>query len=31
VEALAPTHALHLPEERYGFWRADYLDQVEVR
>jgi ATPase subunit of ABC transporter with duplicated ATPase domains len=31
VEALAPTHALHLPEERYGFWRNDYLDQVEVR
>jgi len=31
VEALAPTHALHLPEERYGFWRDDYLDQVEVR
>ena len=31
VEALAPTHALHLPEERYGFWREEYLDQVEVR
>jgi ATPase subunit of ABC transporter with duplicated ATPase domains len=31
VEALAPTHALHLPEERYGFWRDEYLDQVEVR
>ena len=31
VEALAPTHALHLPEERYGFWRDEYLDDVEVR
>ena len=31
VEALAPTHALHLPEERYGFWRDEYLDLVEVR
>ena len=31
VEALAPTHSLHLPEERYGFWREEYLDQVEVR
>jgi ATPase subunit of ABC transporter with duplicated ATPase domains len=31
VEALAPTHALHLPEERYGFWREEYLDLVEVR
>jgi ATPase subunit of ABC transporter with duplicated ATPase domains len=31
VEALAPTHALHLPEERYGLWRDEYLDQVEVR
>ncbi|MGH9045706.1 MAG: ATP-binding cassette domain-containing protein, partial [Acidimicrobiales bacterium] len=31
VEALGPTHALHLPEERYGFWREEYLDQVEVR
>jgi len=31
VEALAPTHALHLPEERYGFWREEYLDHVEVR
>jgi ATPase subunit of ABC transporter with duplicated ATPase domains len=31
VEALAPTHALHLPEERYGFWRDEYLDHVEVR
>ncbi len=31
VEALEPTHALHLPEERYGFWREEYLDDVEVR
>lgn len=31
VEALGPTHALHLPEERYGFWREEYLDHVEVR
>ncbi|HXQ19771.1 MAG TPA: ABC-F family ATP-binding cassette domain-containing protein [Acidimicrobiales bacterium] len=31
VEALQPTHALHLPEERYGFWREEYLEQVEVR
>jgi ATPase subunit of ABC transporter with duplicated ATPase domains len=31
VEALAPTHALHLPEERYGLWREEYLDHVEVR
>jgi ATPase subunit of ABC transporter with duplicated ATPase domains len=31
VEALAPTHALHLPDERYGFWREEYLDLVEVR
>jgi len=31
VEGLGPTHALHLPEERYGFWREEYLDHVEVR
>ena len=31
VEALAPTHALHLPEERYSFWREEYLDEVELR
>jgi ATPase subunit of ABC transporter with duplicated ATPase domains len=31
VEALAPTHALHLPEERYTFWREEYLDEVELR
>jgi ATPase subunit of ABC transporter with duplicated ATPase domains len=31
VEALVPTHALHLPEERYSFWRDEYLDEVELR
>jgi len=31
VEALEPTHALHLPEERYGFWREEYLEHVEIR
>jgi ATPase subunit of ABC transporter with duplicated ATPase domains len=31
VEALEPTHALHLPEERYTFWREEYLDEVELR
>jgi ATPase subunit of ABC transporter with duplicated ATPase domains len=31
VEALQPTHALLLPEERYGFWRDEYLEQVEIR
>jgi len=31
VEALAPTHALHLPEERYDLWRDEYLDHVEIR
>ncbi len=31
VEALAPTHALHLPSERYSFWREEYLDDVEMR
>jgi len=31
VEALSPTHALHLPEERYTLWRDDYLDEVELR
>ena len=31
VEALAPTHALHLPDERYSFWREEYLDDVELR
>jgi ATPase subunit of ABC transporter with duplicated ATPase domains len=31
VEALAPTHALHLPDERYTFWREEYLDDIELR
>jgi len=31
VEALAPTHCLLLPDERYAHWREDYLDQVEMR
>ena len=31
VEALAPTHALHLPEERHSYWREEYLDDVELR
>ncbi len=31
VEALEPTHALHLPEEQYGFWRDEYLEHVEIR
>jgi len=31
VEALQPTHALHLPEERYELWRDEYLDHVELR
>ena len=31
VEALAPTHALHLPEERYDFWREEFLAHVELR
>ena len=31
VEALRPTHALHLPEERYELWREEYLDHVELR
>jgi ATPase subunit of ABC transporter with duplicated ATPase domains len=31
VEALQPTHALHLPGERYTHWREDYLDQVEMK
>jgi len=28
---LRPTHALHLPEERYELWREEYLDDVEMR
>jgi ATPase subunit of ABC transporter with duplicated ATPase domains len=31
VEALRPTHCLHLPEERFTHWRAEYLDEVEMR
>ena len=31
VGALLPTHALHLPEERYSLWREEYLDDVELR
>jgi len=31
VDALRPTHALHLPEERYELWREEYLEDVEMR
>lgn len=31
VEALRPTHALVLPTERFGYWREEYLDLVELR
>ena len=31
VEALEPTHALSLPEERFTHWRDEYLDHVEMR
>ncbi|HLX89882.1 MAG TPA: ABC-F family ATP-binding cassette domain-containing protein, partial [Acidimicrobiales bacterium] len=31
VDALAPTHALHLPQERCSLWREEYLDDVELR
>jgi ATPase subunit of ABC transporter with duplicated ATPase domains len=31
VEALAPTHTLHLPAERFELWRDDDLDEVELR
>ena len=31
VDALRPSHALHLPEERYELWREEYLDDVEMR
>ncbi|MDE3086568.1 MAG: ABC-F family ATP-binding cassette domain-containing protein [Acidobacteriota bacterium] len=31
VEALAPTHSLHLPGEEHSFWREEYLDEVELR
>lgn len=29
VSGLRPTHALHLPSERYGYWDDDMLDEVE--
>ncbi|MGH9091031.1 MAG: ABC-F family ATP-binding cassette domain-containing protein [Acidimicrobiales bacterium] len=31
VEALEPTHALHLPSERFDLWRDVYLDDVVMR
>jgi ATPase subunit of ABC transporter with duplicated ATPase domains len=31
VDALSPTHALHLPDERYELWRPEYIDHVEMR
>ena len=31
VEALRPTYALRLPEERFTHWREEYLDDVEMR
>ncbi len=31
VDALRPTHALHLPEERFDLWRDEYLEDVELR
>ena len=31
VEALAPTHCLRLPDERYDFWREEDLDIVAMR
>jgi ATPase subunit of ABC transporter with duplicated ATPase domains len=31
VEALEPSHALALPEERYDYWREENLDHVETR
>jgi len=31
VEALAPTHGLLLPDERFTHWRDSYLEQVEQR
>ena len=31
VEALRPTHALHLPSERFTHWREEYLDEVELK
>ncbi|MGB2756670.1 MAG: ABC-F family ATP-binding cassette domain-containing protein [Acidimicrobiia bacterium] len=29
VSGLKPTHALHLPSEKYGYWDEDMLDEVE--
>ncbi|HVX22416.1 MAG TPA: ABC-F family ATP-binding cassette domain-containing protein [Acidimicrobiales bacterium] len=31
VAALDPTHALSLPDERFDFWRDEYLDDVALR
>jgi ATPase subunit of ABC transporter with duplicated ATPase domains len=31
VEALRPTYALRLPDERFTHWREEYLDDVEMR
>ena len=31
VEALAPTHCLHLPAERFSHWRPGDLDEVELK
>jgi ATPase subunit of ABC transporter with duplicated ATPase domains len=31
VEALRPTYALLLPDERFTHWREEYLDDVEMR
>jgi ATPase subunit of ABC transporter with duplicated ATPase domains len=31
AEALAPTHAVLLPEEHVDLWREEYLDLVELR
>ncbi len=31
VAALDPTHALCLPEERFTYWREEFLDTVEMK
>jgi ATPase subunit of ABC transporter with duplicated ATPase domains len=31
VAALEPTHAIALPDERYDYWRDEYLDDVAIR
>jgi ATPase subunit of ABC transporter with duplicated ATPase domains len=31
VEAMAPTHALKLPDEVFTHWRDEYLDMVEMK